>query len=46
MLKIARAAFAALILACFAQVPEFRREFGAYRPLVDLEHFRVYQRIT
>jgi hypothetical protein len=32
------------LLACFSQSGEFRREFRAYRPLVDLEHFRVYQR--
>ena len=34
------------ILACFSQLRAFRREFGAYRPVVDLEHFRVFQRGT
>ena len=32
------------LLECLARSGEFRREFGAYRPLVDLEHFRVFQR--
>ena len=34
------------ILACFSQVEAFRREFAAYRPLVDLEHFQVFRRTT
>ena len=32
------------VLSCLGELPMFRREFGAYRPIVDLGHFRVYQR--
>ena len=32
------------LLACLSRSEAFRREFGAYRPLMELGHFRVYQR--
>ena len=32
------------ILNCLARLGRFRREFAAYRPVLDLEHFRVFQR--
>lgn len=32
------------VLGCLGELPMFRREFAAYRPIVDLGHFRVYQR--
>lgn len=32
------------LLACFSQVGAFRQAFRSYHPLLDLEHFRVYQR--
>ncbi len=34
------------LLACFSQVSGLRRELSAYRPLLDLGYFRVFQRRT
>jgi hypothetical protein len=33
------------ILAAFQEGPEFRRAFAPYRPVMELEHFRVFQRL-
>ena len=34
------------VLACLRRHPEFRRAFRAYRPVVELEHFRVFERVS
>jgi hypothetical protein len=33
------------LLACFSQDSTFRREFAAYRPRAELEHFVVFERL-